>query len=195
MVHRVGSLHGSPRVDLAWQVAQMMISTAAYVPWESMFGKARQRVAESKTPAKASRSLNPGPDRPGCIAADETLTVKGHLEGLAVGLGGFGVLRTSKERLETAANGAQQAGDAATSARLRGIAGKLPDVHTPEQAALIAIELDQIVPVVWELGKHCSGVVRQDVMDAASDLAAQVNEGNISREAAVEQLRRVEKSS
>lgn len=141
---------------------------------------------------------NPSEDsfeRPGCTAADETLTVKGHLDGLAGGLGGFGLLRSSKERLENAATGAQKAGDAATSARLRVIAGKLPDVHTPQEAAAIANELDDIVPVVWELGKHCKGGISQDAMDAAKDLATQVNSGNISREDAVEQLRQVNASS
>ncbi len=183
-------------------VFQGIVTVGAAFPWETVVGGLRSR-SRRETGVQKDATLeqpmgNPAEgsfERPGCTAADETLTVKGHLDGLAGGLGGFGLLRSSKERLENAAAGAQKAGDAATSARLRVIAGKLPDVHTPDQAAAVANELDDIVPVVWELGKRCKGAISQDTMDAARDLAEQVNQGNISREAAVEQLRLANETS
>jgi hypothetical protein len=113
---------------------------------EDIRGMAEALQGEPKPPE------GPGP---GCVVADETLTVKGHLEGLAKGLGGFGVLRTSAERLARAADAARSLGEEELASSLEAIRGRLPSVRTPEAAREALQELERIVPKAWELGKGC----------------------------------------
>lgn len=94
---------------------------------------------------------------PGCVCADETLTVLGHLNGLAEGWGGFGVLRQSKERLERAAAGASQVGAEEVASKLLEVASTLEEVHNSEDAKEVAQKLRPIAREAWELGKHCKG--------------------------------------
>ena len=122
--------------------------------------------------------------KPGCTAADETLVVKGHLDGLAKGLGGFGVLRTSKKRLELAAQAARVAGAVDVGAEIQGIANRLDGVRTPEQAASMADELDPLVQKTWDLGKRCGSLA-----DKARELAEKVVKGEMRRDDAVSSLK------
>jgi len=93
--------------------------------------------------------------RPGCMAADESLTVLGHLQGLAAGWEGFGVLKTSKERLDKAVIGASAMGDAETAKELSDFAETLKDVHTPDEARAAAQSLVPIAQKTWKLGVVC----------------------------------------
>jgi hypothetical protein len=129
---------------------------------------AREALAEARAALQEAledirgmaKALQGGPKPPegpgpGCVVADETLTVKGHLEGLAKGLGGFGVLRTSAERLARAADAARSLGEEELARSLEAIRGRLPSVRTPEAAREAMQELERIVPKAWELGKGC----------------------------------------
>ena len=93
--------------------------------------------------------------RPGCMAADESLTVLGHLQGLAAGWEGFGVLKTSKERLDKAVIGASAMGDEETAKELSDFAETLKDVHTPDEARAAAQSLVPIAQKTWKLGVVC----------------------------------------
>ena len=95
------------------------------------------------------------PDLPGCMAADESLTVMGHLQGLSRGLGGFGVLRSSVGRLQQAASGARRMKAPEIAEELEQIAAKLPSVRTKKAAAEVAEELQPVVDRAWELGRKC----------------------------------------
>ena len=99
-------------------------------------------------------------DRPGCTAADDAAVALFHLDGLARGKGGFGVLRVSKERLETAAAAAEGIKHPEIAAEYRAIAAEMPDVHTPEAAQALH---DRLQPVVydqsWDLGRKCKGAL------------------------------------
>lgn len=94
-------------------------------------------------------------DKPGCKAADEALLVSKHLEGLAKGWGGFGLLRLSKQRLEDAAVSARRAGESELADALQAIADKLPSVHDEQEAHGVLNELEQLLPQAWSLGQRC----------------------------------------
>jgi hypothetical protein len=79
--------------------------------------------------------------RPGCTAADNTIIAKGHLDGLAQGLGGYGVLRPSKEKPEEAAAATSQLGRQDLAQKMREVSAELPQVRTREQAAALAPEV------------------------------------------------------
>lgn len=139
-----------------------------------------------------SRPANPPPamdvvSRPGCTTADEALVVKGHLDGLAKGWGGFGVLRTSKERLDKAVLAAKVAGAPNVSQKLAIISEKLPDIKTPEDAERVAGELNDILPDAWNLGKRCKGLT-PEMLSKARELAGRVSRGEITKEDAVKEL-------
>ena len=139
---------------------------------DDLFGRidhARTVIASRPNPAPAPASRpNPAParverpstparpmDLPGCTAADETLTVMGHLSGLSRGLGGFGVLRTSKGRLEKAAAGARKMKAPEIADDLETIAAKLPEVRSREAAAALLEEIEPVADRAWELGRKC----------------------------------------
>ena len=127
--------------------------------------------------------------KPGCTAADETLLVASHLEGLASGLKGFGVLRGDVERLERAAIGADGMGDFATGASLRKIAHLLPDVKDTAAARLALAQIAPLKTVTWELGRRCWGhSVTPELMAKVMDLANKVRDGKISRDEAVAEI-------
>ncbi len=126
---------------------RLTVGPAAQAPTET---------APAAAPAKAQehRSVLA---KPGCTAADESGVVLYHLEGLAGGKKGFGVLATDVERLERAAKGAEGMGDRETAGRLRTLAGQLPEVRDSEKAKEVAEELRPIADVAWELGRRCGG--------------------------------------
>tara|TARA_Y100000034_G_scaffold134808_1_gene204370 strand:- start:1730 stop:2293 length:564 start_codon:yes stop_codon:yes gene_type:complete len=113
--------------------------------------------AQQDLPEDSDPEPKPEPEiiRPGCMAADESLTVLGHLQGLAAGWEGFGVLKTSKERLDKAVIGAAAMGDAATAKELSDFAETLPNVHTPDEAKAAAQALVPIAQKTWKLGVVC----------------------------------------
>jgi hypothetical protein len=94
-------------------------------------------------------------DLPGCTAADESLTVMGHLWGLSRGNGGFGVLRQSVGRLEKAAAGARRMKAPEVAADLEAIAAKLPEVKSRAAAKALLEEIEPIADRAWELGRRC----------------------------------------
>ncbi len=158
------------------------------MPVERLFlGRPSRKSAVAIAPAVVD---NPGPgfERPGCEAADQTLVVQGHLQGLAVGLGGFGLLRTSKERLEKASSAARQANAPDVAASIDGVAKQLPNVRTEAQAGVLARELAPIIPKVWELGARCGKSVSPDGMRRANVLAGEVNAGRMTKEQAAKAL-------
>ena len=116
-------------------------------------------LVETEPELELEPELEPEPvtpvQRPGCTAADETLTVLGHLNGLAEGWGGFGVLKTSVQRLDRAAQGARMMGDMETETAILEFAEMLSGVSTPEEASAAAEALEPIVQRAWALGKRC----------------------------------------
>ena len=113
-------------------------------------------IEKEEEPEEAGRpSVDGGVDKPGCTIADEALTVFGHLYGLSEGWGGFGVLRTSAERLKRAASISESIGKGEIADQLREFSERLPEIHTEEDAARAAEEFEPIVREAWELGKHC----------------------------------------
>lgn len=104
-------------------------------------------------------------NRPGCVTADEAAVALFHLEGLARGKGGFGVLRISKERLEKAAEAADVIQHPEIAAQYRDIAQEMPGVSTAEEAAALRDRLEPIVfDQSWALGQRCKGALTpQDI--------------------------------
>ncbi|MDZ4263820.1 MAG: hypothetical protein U1B30_16000 [Pseudomonadota bacterium] len=102
-----------------------------------------------------------------------------HLDGLARGKGGFGVLRVSKERLETAAAAAEGIKHPEIAAEYRAIAAEMPEVHTPEAAQALH---DRLQPVVydqsWDLGRKCKGALTPVDLAEIKDLAAKITARN-----------------
>lgn len=86
----------------------------------------------------------------------------GHLEGLARGLGGFGVLRTSKERLEKAAQAAEDLGHHELARQMQEIANEMPSVRDASAAMALATRLKSLVNDTWVLGRTCKGVIVYD---------------------------------
>ena len=111
-----------------------------------------------RTRAAAPRQLAKPMDLPGCTAADESLTVMGHLWGLSRGNGGFGVLKQSVGRLERAAAGARKMKAPQIAADIEMIAAKLPEVRSREAAAALLEEIEPVADRAWELGRRC-GIV------------------------------------
>lgn len=187
MVHRVGELRQSERVSGAWRIVSLAMTGVAALPLERMLVRSIVRASNPSTPEVIPDATKI--ERPGCTAADETLVVKGHLDGLAGGLEGFGVLRTSRERLQRAAEAAKVAGAPEVASRLEAISDTLPDVSTPEQAAAAAEQVRDIVPEVWDLGRSCGRAMDPETMQQAQGLVQDINSGRISREDAVQELR------
>ena len=162
----------------------------AAMPIERLFlGRSSRKSAGAIAPAIVD---NPGPvfERPGCEVADQTIVVRGHLQGLADGLGGFGVLKTSKERLEKASSAARQVNAVDVAATIDGVAKQLPNVRTEAQAAALVREVDAIIPQVWDLGARCGKSVSPDLPKRADELAKRMNAGEITKAEALEALSR-----
>lgn len=147
----------------------------------------RPRPVPEPEPEEPAVAEAPEPERPwkgpGCIAGEETIEVHGYLQRLAKGNGGFGILRDGKERLEKGADGAERFGAPVLAAQIRQVAEKLPDVHTAEEAATLARELDPLVDQSWEVAIRC-GQVGQGLARRAFELANQVMDGTLSHEEA-----------
>ena len=120
--------------------------------------------------AQSEGSDGKQPDRPGCTAADNSLLVQAHLKGLAGGRGGFGVLRTSKEKLEEGADAAERVGRGELAEEMRRIAGELPDVRTQSGALALSEALEPVVEQCWELGRRCKGALSPEELERARRL-------------------------
>lgn len=125
-------------------------------------------------------------NKPGCIAADNTLTVLGYLNGLADGWKGFGVLRQGVERLEIASESARKAGGYDIADALDKLAKIMPNIRTEDEAKEAALGLKEVARRAWDLGKNCSGV--KAAFPEALTLAKELQRGNITREEAIESL-------
>ena len=128
------------------------------------------------------------PDKPGCTAAETTILTLGFLDGLADGMGGFGVLRQGKEYLERGAASAEKLGQGQLARELRSIAQDLSQVRTPDQARNVAERLRPLKAQTWELGKHCDHLYLVGT-EAIIALAERVAEGEISLQDAKEMLK------
>lgn len=120
--------------------------------------------------------------RPGCVAADESLHVLAYLERLGEGWKHFGVLKLGKEQLEKAASAADTIGANDTSKKLLGIAEKLSTITNESQARALAEEFKPIVHEAWELGSRCGS------MKLAWELGQKVNSGELTRDEAIKLL-------
>ena len=125
--------------------------------------------------------------KPGCTAADETGAILHHLNGLARGLGGFGVLRSPDERkrIERAVRGALGMGEEGVARRMGEVFADLKDVSTPEQAAALADRLGPVADEAWELGKRCGGT---GAIALAQHLMERAQAGEITKQAALAEL-------
>lgn len=129
------------------------------------------------------------PGGPGCRAADSCLLVHGYLVHLAEGQSGFGVLKVAKERLEEGATAAAQLGQSQLAQEMRAVAQELPQVKTPEAAAAMAPKLKVLSDQTWDLGRRCGGHVSLEVMQRARGLARRVQEGTMTVDQALKQVR------
>ena len=120
-------------------------------PWEGPPIPRRLLKPDAFVPGRPA----PGLAKPGCTAADEAIVALGHLEGLARGNEGFGVLRVSKERLEKAAAAAEGLKHPEIAAAMRAVAAQMPGVHTRAGAQALADELRPVVDQAWDLGRRC----------------------------------------
>lgn len=115
---------------------------------------------------------------PGCVCADEVLTVLGHLNGLSEGWGGFGVMRQSKERLERAAKAARQAEAEDIASALLEVVSMLPEVHSSADAERVVQKLKPVAREAWELGKHCKDT--REITRKALEALRMIKAGEIS---------------
>mgnify|MGYP001566715542 CR=1 FL=1 len=178
-----------------------LISWCASIPWENMLvrpkfevppvvGKAKNPVAATPPPITPRAAPVPAISKPGCAAADNAIVAKGHLEGLARGLGGFGVLRVSKEKLEEGAAAAQQVGHPQLADKMRQVAQAMPAVSTPEQAKALAEQLEPVVQEAWHLGRTCKGALTPTQISKAKELAQQVKAGTLTMDEAIKRVKR-----
>ena len=108
-------------------------------------------IGRTEPPEEAPREL----PKPGCVAADDAILVHGHLLGLAAGLGGFGLLRLSRERMEHAAQAAEWVNEPELAREMMRFAGLLPDIHDEDAAAEALDKMKPIIEEVWKLGVRC----------------------------------------
>lgn len=114
-------------------------------------GMAAVAVTNSPTATKKQAEIQ----RPGCTAADNAIVAKGHLQGLADGRGGFGVLKISQQRLSEGAAAADQLGRTHLAGTMRGIASEMGAVRSREKAQELATKLDPVIDEAWRLGRVC----------------------------------------
>lgn len=186
-----------------------LVSFCSELPWEHMvsFGSGaagaavatrRAPPAKRQTPAPTTRApaLALAPiskpasaiSRPGCTAADSALLNLGYLEGLSRGLGGYGVLRVGRERLEEGVRAAQQLGHPDLAREMQAIAQELPQVKDATAAGTLADKLRPVADRAWSLGAACKGSLSPEQMTKARELARQVKEGKLSMSQAVKQV-------
>lgn len=170
------------------EFVRVLVKSGAFTEREDLLG-APPRLPPPPVPQGPFGAHTEGMERPGCEAADQALTVAGHLDGLAQGWGGFGVLKTSQERLLRAAEGARRMGAQDVAAELEAFAPRLEGVSTPEEASALAEAFAPLVRRAWELGRRCKGSVPAHVVEKAKQLAERVNKGELSREDAIAELR------
>ncbi len=176
-----------------------LIQVAGNLPWERAFIKNEipdlEDLMDPELLAKTIPTAQPVSEsrpmaRPGCTAADETIVVLGHLQGLSNGWKGFGVLAMDQDRLEKAAVGAEIMGADNVAGRLRVEAAALPAVRD-EGAATAAVErLNAIWHETWDLGRRCGGGMTHshEVMAKAEQLANEITAGNMTKDEAVAAL-------
>ena len=129
-------------------------------PWERQEEeepRAPRRVATDRPQVKPASTGLMYSGGPGCKAADATLLNLSYLEGLSRGLGGFGVLRVGRERLEEGAKAAQQLGYHDLAREMRVIAQELSQVRDEAGAAALAEKLRPVADRAWGLGASCKG--------------------------------------
>lgn len=157
------------------------------IPAEWLEREAKAVTSKSSEPPKVER---PVLIRPGCTAADESLLVQAHLNGLRDGRGGFGLLRHDPERLENAAIGASMMGRGDIAEQFREIAEELPNVRDEDSAAAISERIAPLVEESWVLGQKC-GLAQGDTRELikkATAMAKKVAEGEVTREEAIASL-------
>ena len=154
-------------------MAKLVIQTMTKVPWEHLFmgGTALAVMSHAHIEAVSASSETALPVaeettvqevyKPGCEVADSVLLVKGYLDGLARGRGGFGVLRVGKEHLDRGVAAAEKMGQAELAAKLRGVSEQLPNVKTKEYAERLAMQLEPLAAKAWRLGRAC-GLTRRN---------------------------------
>ena len=190
-------------------VGSTVARLASNLPWEAVFARAREpkSLAEFLPPELLNRTVRqstgpestpdpaPEPDepnamlKPGCTAADETLVIIGHLEGLARGKNHFGVLRSPDEhkRVQRAIAGARGMGADDVAERMEEVFGQLEHVSTSVEAAALAERLDPIAfDAAWELGVRCGGI---GIIARAQHLMERAQAGEITKAEALAALR------
>jgi hypothetical protein len=164
MVHNIGAIGVTPQVAQVWHVTTIIGRVVVAIPWNYLFMASGSNHTDNPT-TQAAIAPPPLPPprpavviRPGCTAADESLTILGHLQGLAAGWGGSGVLKLDTDRLETAALGADRMGDKETATQLRDFKERLSNIKDPDQAREAAQDFVPIVQRTWSLGMTCGGL-------------------------------------
>lgn len=201
-------------MDIArlFMVSRPLMQVLTGVPWERLRkSEKRERdyplpamaLPPPRTPSPATQPTQEDPPmrvapatppgqsilaKPGCTAADETGQVLFHLQGLAEGKPGFGVLRLDVDRLDRAAAGARGMGHPEIAERILHFKEIIPNVQDREAAAAAAAEFKPVVDEAWYLGQRC-GLAASSPIGYAKELAARVKSGDITYDAAVTEMR------
>ena len=106
---------------------------------------------------------------PGCKVAEEAITAYAHLNGLAKGWGGFGVLRQTRDGLLEGASMASWIGEDNLATGMTALANALPEVRDSEGAKRLLSANEGMIEEAWQLGVKC-GRVRSAVIKAHKTL-------------------------
>ena len=71
--------------------------------------------------------------------------------------------------------------------QIQRVASKLPGVHTPEAAAALNPEMEELVKLTWDFGRLCKSLNIDDLNRAVS-LASSVRQGNLKIDEAQRQF-------
>lgn len=154
-------------------LASSMVPVRAALPEPVSMPPPVPRPAPTASLAPSSPSLA-AIARPGCTAADSALLNLGYLDGLSRGLGGWGVLRVGKERLEEGAKAARQLRQPELATEMEAIAAELPNVHDEEAATVLAARLRPVADRAWSMGAKCKGTLSESDLAEIKALASKI---------------------
>ena len=159
--------------DPSAHLARLLFNLCLSVPWEKYLVKPKVPPYSSQAPVpRPSDTPSQAIVRPGCTAADSALLNLGYLDGLSRGLGGWGVLRVGKERLEEGAKAARQLRQPELATEMEAIAAELPNIHDEASAANLAQKLRPVADRAWSMGASCKGALTPIDLAKIKTLAA-----------------------
>lgn len=184
------------------QAMRPFVQVVSQVPWERVTRRPTLSFdypppattappPQQEEPIEVAPATPPGQsttEKPGCTAADEAGQVLFHLQGLAEGKPGFGVLQLDGARLDRAAQGAEGMGHPEIATKLRAFKDELGSVTDQESAQAAVASFKPTVDEAWYLGQRC-GLASNSPIRYAKALAERVKAGEMSYDAAVQEMR------